>query len=243
MDVTVPALYETTVVHARRQPRVKSFRHRFYLWLVDVDALPRLPRALAPFARFRAADHGDGRGATIREGLDRWLAEQDVDLRGGQVLMLASARVLGHVFNPISVFWCYRDTGELACVVAEVHNTYGGRHRYLLYPDARGDDTAEKRFYVSPFITVDGTYRLHVPEPGEQLHVTVALDQAHGRVLTAVMRGDRLPATARQFARLLLRYPLAPLVVSAAIRLRGIALWLRGLPIVPRAVTNEEKAT
>ncbi len=241
--ITAPALYETTVVHARRQPRVKAFRHRFYLWLVDVDALPRLPRPLAPFARFRAADHGDGRGATIREDLDRWLAEQDVDLRGGRVLMLASARVLGHVFNPISVFWCYRDTGELACVVAEVHNTYGGRHRYLLYPDASGDDTAEKRFYVSPFITVNGTYRLHVPEPGERLHVTVALDQADGRVLTAVLRGTRLPATARQFARLLLRYPLAPLVVSAAIRLRGIALWLRGLPIVPRAVTNEEKAT
>ncbi|MPY97794.1 MAG: DUF1365 family protein [Actinophytocola sp.] len=237
------ALYEATVVHARRKPRVRAFRHRFYLWLVDVDALPRLPRPLAPFARFRAADHGDGRGATIREDLDGWLTEQGVDLRGGRVLMLASARVAGHVFNPLSVFWCYRDTGELACVVAEVHNTYGGRHRYLLHPDANGDDTTEKRFYVSPFLTVDGTYRLHVPEPGEQLHVTVTLDQDDGRVLTAVLRGRRLPATRRQLVRLLLRYPLAPLVVSAAIRLRGFALWLRGLPIVPRAVTNEEKAT
>lgn len=242
MDVTAPALYEATVVHVRREPRVTSFRHRFYLWLIDIDAPPELPRPLRPFARFRAADHGDGRGATIRADLDAWLTEQGVDLCGGRVLMLASARVAGYVFNPLSVFWCYRDDGELACVVAEVHNTYGGRHRYLLHPDAHGDATAEKRLYVSPFVTVAGTYELRVPEPGSRLDVGVELVQPDGPVLTAVLRGRRLPATRRQLIRLLLRYPLAPVVVSAAIRLRGIALWLRGLPIVPR-VTDEENVT
>ena len=74
--------------------------------------------------------------------------------------MLASARVLGHVFDPLSVFWCYDSSGRLACVVAEVHNTYGERHAYLLQPDEAGTAVTGKDFHVSPFFDVTGTYEL-----------------------------------------------------------------------------------
>ena len=74
--------------------------------------------------------------------------------------MLASARVLGHVFDPLSVFWCYGSDGVLACVVAEVHNTYGERHAYLLRPDEAGTAVTDKGFYVSPFFDVTGSYEL-----------------------------------------------------------------------------------
>jgi hypothetical protein len=96
----VTALYDVEVRHVRHAALHRDFRHHVYLWLVDLDALPRLPRWLRPFAGFRAADHlGDPRG-TIRGNLDRYLAGHGIDLRGGRVLMLANARVLGHVFNP-----------------------------------------------------------------------------------------------------------------------------------------------
>ena len=86
-------------------------------------------------ARFRARDHlGDPR-ASIRANLDRFLAARGVDLGGGRVTMLAHARVLGYVFNPLTVYWCHRPDGTLACVVAEVHNTYRQRHAYLLPAD------------------------------------------------------------------------------------------------------------
>ena len=74
--------------------------------------------------------------------------------------MLANARVLGHVFDPLSVFWCYDSSGRLACVVAEVHNTYGERHAYLLRPDEAGVAVTGKDFHVSPFFDVSGTYEL-----------------------------------------------------------------------------------
>ena len=80
--------------------------------------------------------------------------------------MLAHARVLGYVFNPLTVFWCHRADGALACVVAEVHNTYRQRHAYLLRTDDRGRAQVPKRFYVSPFYPVDGGYRMCLPEPG-----------------------------------------------------------------------------
>ena len=104
--------------------------------------------------------------ATLRENLDAFLATQGVDLQGGRITMLANARVLGYVFNPISVFWCHRPDGALECVVVEVHNTYGERHAYLVRTDDQHRASTEKRLYVSPFNDVSGSYDLVLPEPG-----------------------------------------------------------------------------
>ena len=143
-------------------------------WFIDLDELPRLPRWLRPLAEFRAGDHLGDPDRSIRANVERWLAERGIDLAGGPVWMLANARVLGYVFNPLSLYWCHRIDGALACVVAEVHNTYGERHCYLLHPDDAGRASAAKEFYVSPFLTVDGHYEMSVPRPGERLAVTVA---------------------------------------------------------------------
>jgi DUF1365 family protein len=232
--VVVPALYDAVVTHVRRQRVHREFANRVYLWLVDLDDLPRPPRWLRPFAQFSAADHLGRPDHSIRQNLDAWLAGQGVDLHGGRVLMLANARVLGYVFNPISVYWCHRPDGGLECVVAEVHNTYGERHAYLLRPDEDGRAATDKVLYVSPFLELGGHYVMRVPRPDLGLSVTVALRQEGSTPLTATLRGTRMPATTRSLLRMVLRRPLMPQWVSAQIRRHGIVLWLRRLPIVPR---------
>lgn len=229
------AIYEASVRHVRHERLARDFTHRYYLWLVDLDDLPRLPWPLRPFARFDPRDHCGDPDRGIRENLDGWLRSRGVDLAGGTVLMLASARVLGYVFDPLSVFWCYTPDGALRCVVAEVHNTYGERHRYLLSPDEHGTAETAKEFYVSPFLALGGRYRIHAPEPGEKLLVTVALLQGEATPFFAALRGRRRTGRAGVLVRMLLRHPLAPQRVAAAIRRRGIWLWLRGVPVVPRA--------
>jgi hypothetical protein len=228
----VTAIYDATVTHVRRERPRREFTHPVYLWLVDLDKLPRLPRPLRSFARFRSADHLGVPSRTLRENLDAWLATQSIDLAGGRVLMLANARVLGYVFNPITLYWCHRPDGVLACVVAEVHNTYGERHCYLLHPDAHGNAFVPKDFYVSPFLTGDGHYRMRVPRPDAKLSITVSLRQGDATPLTAVLRGTRVPT--RSLPKLLLRRPLLPQRIAALIRAHGIVLWLRRVPIVPR---------
>ena len=233
------ALYDATVGHVRRIDPPRAFAHRIYLWLVDLDAPPRLSWWLRPFARFDRRDHfraGDDR--PIRAKLDAWLGERGVDLKGGKVVMLAGARVLGYAFNPITVYWCHDSGGRLACVVAEVHNTYGGRHAYLLDPDEDDRSRAEKQFYVSPFQRMDGEYRMHLPHPAALLALTVALHQEDRTPLVATLRGVRRPASPRWLARMVLARPLLPQRVSGLIRRHGVALWLRKAPITARTPQN-----
>lgn len=233
--MTAPRIVRTRIRHVRRTPIRHAFDYRSYSWLVDLDAPHPLPAPLRSLARFRSADHlGDPR-RSLRENVEDFLAEHAVAVPGGQILMLANARVLGYVFNPLTLYWCRRADGTLAGVVAEVHNTYGGRHRYLLRPDRTGTATATKEFYVSPFNPVAGSYRLTVPVPDDRLGVSIALRDPDGAVLfAATMTGTVYPATPAVVLRALLGTPLAPLAVAARIRVQGLRLWARGLPIVPR---------
>ncbi|MYU32007.1 DUF1365 family protein [Streptomyces sp. SID8358] len=228
------ALYPCSITHIRTAPRRYALRHRTYLWLIDPDRPPRLPRALRPLARFEARDHFGGTAPTVRAGLTRFLRSRGVELGDGTVTMLTQARVFGHVFNPLTVYWCHRPDGTPLCVVAEVHNTYGERHCYLLRTDAAGRAVTGKDFYVSPFFPVDGAYRMRLPEPGPRLDLAIHLERDGGRPFTATVRGTRRPGTSAQLLRLALRHPLSTAAVSAAIRLHGVRLYLRRLPVQPR---------
>jgi DUF1365 family protein len=233
---TAAALYDTRIRHVRTGPIANRFTYRSYSWLVDIDRLPRLSAPLRPFARFEARDHLGDPSATLRQNVDAFLVDHGIDLRGGRVDMLASARVLGYVFNPLSVFWCHDRDGTLACVIAEVHNTYGERHCYLVRTDERGAARTAKEFYVSPFNEVEGEYRMRLPEPGAELSLSIVLHRDGHPPFVATVDGTRRPSTTGQIVRTVASLPMAPLVASARIHLQGIKLWKRGLPVVPRRV-------
>jgi DUF1365 family protein len=222
-------LYDSTVAHARRERVDRTFRHKVHYWLVDLDRLPDL----GPFARFRAADHLGDPTRSIKDNLAVWLAGQGVTVRG-RVLMLANARVLGYVFNPLTVYWVHDEHGEVECVVAEVHNTYGERHCYLLRPDEHDAARVDKQFYVSPFLEMGGRYLMRVPLPGDRLSVAVTLEQNGTTPFTATLTGARVRPTPGEVARMVLRGRLLPQRVSALIRGHGVTLWLRRVPVVPR---------
>jgi DUF1365 family protein len=230
------------VAHERRSPIRHRFSHRAYQWLVDLDDPPRLPSVLRPVARFRAADHlgvdDDGGGvASIRADVERFLAAQGVDLpAGSRIIMLANARVFGYVFDPLSVFWCLDRDGALRCLVAEVHNTYGERTAYLLYPDDDGTVETEKTFYVSPFNDVSGSYRMRFVLGSDTVAVSIRLDRAGEAPFHASFTGTPRPATPGQVLRAVLTMPLMPQRARTLITVHGVWLWLRRLPVVPRPV-------
>lgn len=231
--MTRARLVRTVIRHSRREPVRHLFTYRSYSWLVDLDEMPTPGWLLRPFAGFAARDHLGDPSASVRANVVDYLAGQGIDLRGGQILMLANARVFGYVFNPLTVFWCHDDTGVLRCVLAEVHNTYGERHRYLVSPEA--NPVVAKQFYVSPFNPVAGRYRLRLPVPETRLQLAIALEEPDGRTtFEATVRGLVLPVTRRTVARAILAHPFETWRIAARIRWQGLRLWRRGLPIVPR---------
>ena len=193
--IQLPALVAGQVTHRRPGPVRHAFRHRIYLWLIDLDSVPRQPGYLRPFAHFSSEDHLGAPHLTIKANIENYLALNGVDLGDrGRVLMLGSARVLGHVFDPLTVFWCYDSSGRLACIIAEVHNTYGERHAYLLHPDEAGIAVTAKDFHVSPFFDVTGTYGLRFTLTPGRVSTAVTLRQ---RGCRRVLGGLPGPAAAR----------------------------------------------
>jgi uncharacterized protein len=236
------AIYRTRITHLRRAPVHHYFETRGYSWYVDVDDLPQLPRWLRPFARFEARDHFEGEtNDTLRQRIDAFLADRGIDLRGGKVTALMQARVLGYVFNPISLYWCHDTGGTVRHIIAEVHNTYGGRHAYLLPPDGDQPAIVMKKLYVSPFNAVDGHYLVRAPRPDENLDVRISLHRDNQPAFVATLRGTRRRAGVGELLRLQFVAPLAPLMGAIGIRIQGITLWLRRVPVVPRTTSLDRE--
>jgi uncharacterized protein len=239
----VPCLVVGTVSHARRTPRRHGFTHRHYQWLVDLDSLPRLPWPVRILARFDPGDHLDQArlGGGIRGDVERFLARRGVQLDStDRILMLAHARVLGHAFDPLSVFWCLSPCGTLRAVVLEVHNTYGERHAYLLELDEQCRAAVDKTFYVSPFNDVSGRYDVRLRLAPDRVRISVGLDRNGERVMTATTSGTPMPASPRSLARTAAAHAFMTQRVSLLIRYHGLRLWLGRLPVLPRPPHPEE---
>ena len=240
---SVPVLVVGSVTHTRRAPVEHTFTYRHFTWLVDLDDVPRFRGPLGALARFDAADHLDGGrlGGGLRGDVERFCAARGITLAPtDRVLMLAHARALGHVFDPMSAFWCLAQDGSVRAVVVEVHNTYGGRHAYLVHPDASGRAVVPKEFYVSPFNPVEGEYRMRLVLDPAQVAVSIRLVVDGRTVLDAGLSGAVRPATRRAILATNLRHAVMTYRVTALIHVHGIRLWLRRLPVLPGPRRTQE---
>lgn len=230
----LPALVKGEVRHARLRPIKHAFRYRAHQWLVDADRPQLVPRPLQFLARFDPADHLGSPHQAIGDNVRHFLKAQGVTWTAERIVMLANARTFGYVFDPLTVFWCYDADGALEGVLAEVHNTYGERHGYVVELDERGRGRTDKEFYVSPFFGVFGDYRLRFVLEDEKVGAFVTLEQDGEVVFTGSFVGTPMPATSKRIAAVAVAQPLMPHRVAALIRLHGVRLWLRRLPVVRR---------
>lgn len=227
------ALYSGTVMHARSGAIDNVFRYPVYMTLLDLDEGPALDRGLRLFGWNRRAatsyherDHVDVRALLAREGVDLG--------PGGRLEVLTNLRVLGHVFNPVSFWWCRRADDSLAAVVAEVSNTFGERLPYVLVPataSREGDRhvwETEKRIHVSPFMSMDQRYTWWFSEPGEQVAVRIDVHEEGMPDFVATLVARRVELTPRSLLAALVRQPLMPARVVARIHWQALRLKLKG---------------
>ena len=235
------ALYSGVVVHQRFKPLGHKLRYTLAQILFDLDAMPvsRLfSRNRFNVISFYDRDHLDGSTTPLRRQVEQALAQAGLMPDGGAIRLLCMPRILGHAFNPISVFFCYRRDETLMALLYEVNNTFGQRHSYLIPVDDPSAATIHqhcaKAFYVSPFMPMDMTYAFRVVPPGETTAVVVHGDDAEGRVITASFAGRRKAISDRSLASMVLRHGLLSLKVLGAIHLEAAKLWLKGMRVQPR---------
>lgn len=231
--------YLTKVRHQRTSPLSHSFSYPGVSWLVDLDKLgsaerpPEMAWWSSLFTTFRASDHlGDPTGVW-RDNVTTFAATHGIDLTNGTVCVLTSARSLGYVFNPVSIYWCHYADRSPACVIAEVHNTYGERHAYLIETNDRDRALVEKRFYVSPFNDTSGEYTMSLPEPNSDFNIAITLRRPDQRPFATNWTGRRVHGRAAT-VKAALATPVASYLVTTLIHLHGVRLWSRKLPVQPR---------
>ena len=247
-----PGLYDGVVTHVRHAPQRHRLRYRMFMLLFDIDRIDETVAGLRLMSRnrfnwfsFHDRDHlpGDAPGdTTLRSFIEGHLDAAGLAPDGGPVQLLCMPRMLGYGFNPLSVWFCWRRTGELAAILYEVRNTFGQAHSYLIpapQPDNRAvvEQDCDKGFFVSPFMDMDLHYRfrVHPPDASTVLDIAVSKRADRSKMLDARFAAERRQLTDATLAAALREHPLMTLKVIGGIHWEAVKIVLKGIGLRPRA--------
>jgi len=243
-----PAIVHGHVMHARSRPAPHAFRYPAFCLRIPLSSLADLPslglaRNTRAAVAFHDRDHGARDGSPLAAWIRARLADGKIDA-GGEVVLHTFPRMLGYVFNPVSFWVCHDRAGAVRAVLAEVNNTFGESHAYLVaHPDGRpiaaGEAlTARKSFHVSPFCDVKGRYVFRFrTDAGRWLaRVDYHDDDAATPLLATSIGGEAEPLSRDAVRRLLTRYPAFTLGVIARIHWQALRLWTKRVPFFRKPV-------
>lgn len=232
------AIYVGRVMHNR--PGKHRLRYKVFMLALDVDQLDQLDRRLRFFSHNRPnlislhdRDHANRLKRPIRPQIEAKLREASIEWAGGHITVLAMPRLFNYVFNPLSVYFCWRACGELAAIVHEVSNTFGKRHFYAMAPDsaegARVSQACDKDFFVSPFLEMGLRYEFDLIPPGEAVRVAMRVMRGQQCVLTASFTGERLALSDSNLLRAWAGNPLMTFKVIAGIHWEALKMLIKGV--------------
>lgn len=234
------AIYTGRVAHMR--PGKHRLRYPVFMLTVDLDDMPRGLRLLkhnrgALFSLFDR-DHAGRTSAALKPQIEAKLRDAGIAWAGGKIVLLTMPRLFNYVFNPLSVYFCYRRDGSVAALVHEVSNTFGESHFYVLPPRTSENgaisQTCAKDFFVSPFLEGGLRYDFNITPPGERVAVGMIVRRGDEVALTASFAGERRDLTDRQLFRAWLSNPLMTFKVIAGIHWEALLMMLKGVRYLGR---------
>jgi DUF1365 family protein len=234
-------LFPGEVMHARLKPFGHRFVYTVFSLLLDIDRLGEANKASPIFSvncpnltSFCESDQVERPGETVRQFVDRLLAQSGLRAPAARVLLLCYPRIFGYVFNPISVYFAYDAAGDLTAMIYAVRNTFGERHTYVapIRPGEFGPagvrQERTKIFHVSPFIEMGARYHFRVLPPGRIVRLRIHETENGEPLLAATFVGEQKVLDTKTLGACLLKIPFMTWKITAGIHWEALKLWLKG---------------
>ena len=229
-------IYNGLVTHTRFKPVKHFLKYRTFSILVDLDEIEELDKNNLIFSynkfnifSFYNKDHGDRNGKSLKRWVFNKIKKLKIKPNIDKIKLLCYPRIFGYVFNPLSIFYCYKNQ-TLRAIFYEVKNTFNEQHTYVfkINNSQRVKQSCKKKFYVSPFMDMNTFYDFKLNKPNKKLFVSIKQTDKKGLILTAVQTGERKEFNLKQLLTNFLKYPLMTVKIIVAIHFEAFLLWKKG---------------
>ena len=246
------AIYNGTVIHKRFKPKLHFFKYKVFSLLIDLTELNILDKNISFFSynkfnliSFFDKDHGERDGTSLVEWVRKNLKDNKIEYENIKIKLLCYPRILGYVFNPLSVFFIYNNKDELISILYEVKNTFGEQHTYIFKIENENllQHNCEKRFHVSPFIEMNCNYFFRILKPSQKISVIIDQYQLNEKILYASQDGIRTDLTSLELIKSYLKHPLMTLKIISAIHFEAFKLWIKGIKFVKKKLKIKNNIT
>ena len=238
-------IYKGFVTHRRFKPLRHYFSYKTFSILFDLKEIEDLHKKIGIFSfnkfnifSFYNKDHGSRDGNDLTEWVKKNLKNYNLDFNVSKIKLLCFPRVLGYVFNPLSIFYCY-DENVLKAILYEVKNTFNEQHNYIFPVNNSSKiitQQCNKKFYVSPFIKMDTFYNFRLTEPEESIRILIKQTDKEGKVLVACQIGNRQTMSFKNLLVNFFTHPMMTFKIMISIHYEALRLWKKGAKFKKRKV-------
>ena len=186
---------------------------------------------------FFEKDHGDRDGSSLVEWVKNNLSKNSIITENIKIKLLCYPRILGYVFNPLSIFFVYDKSENLISILYEVKNTFGEQHTYVFKVEDQNrlvQNNCSKKFHVSPFIEMECNYFFRILNPGQKLSVIIDQYDKEGKILFASQDGERSDLNSKNLMNSYLKHPLMTFKIISAIHYEAFKLWIKGIKFIKK---------
>ena len=246
------AIYNGTVIHKRFKPKLHFFKYKVFSLLIDLSELNILDKDISFFSynsfnliSFFDKDHGERDGTSLVEWVKKNLNENKINHENIKIKLLCYPRILGYVFNPLSVFFVYDNNKNLISILYEVKNTFGEQHTYIfkVENDNLLQHNCSKKFHVSPFIEMNCNYFFRILKPSEKISVVIDQYQLDEKILFASQDGKRVDFNSKELLKSYIKHPLMTFKIISAIHFEAFKLWLKGIKFIKKKLKIRNNIT
>ena len=247
------AIYNGQVIHKRFKPKVHYFRYNVFSLLIDLSELETIDKEISFFSlnkfnliSFFEKDHGDRDGSSLINWVNKNLEKNNIPTQDIKIKILCYPRILGFVFNPLSVFYVYNLQNKLISILYEVKNTFGEQHTYI-FKITKDENLVQnkcaKKFHVSPFIEMDCNYFFRLLKPGDKISVIIDQYDKEDKILFASQDGIRTDFNSKELIKSYLKHPLMTFKIIIAIHYEAFKLWIKGIKFIKKKIKIKNNIT